>query len=222
MNILLSYILGTLLLVYGAVKITFAVLAFTLNDKAKARVAGIPVVGWILNTDNTLSGRLLDVVLAVFGVFSILHSLHLFRLKHLPNLIHKMVESEEINYDVHLIIGTILFFYYVLVAYFDTGIPREESELLMYKIGGVAGGLSFYLAVPIMYLYNTYSKKEVRRSIVRLFTVHRIKATLSAFFIGVLLLAIAGVLIEALVNTPASKGHVPAFSVFLANHLAYL
>lgn len=222
MNILLSYLLGTLLLIYGVVKITFAVLAFTLNDKAKARVAGIPVIGWILNTDDTLSGRLIDVVLAVFGLFSILHSLYLFRLKHLPVLLHKMVESEEINYDVHLIIGTILFFYYILVSYFDIGIPREESEILMYKIGGVAGGLSFYLSVPIIYLYNTYGKKEIRRSIVRLFTVHRIKATLAAFFIGILLLAIVGVVTEALLNSPPSKGHVPAFSVFVANHLAYL
>ncbi len=223
-NILLAYLNGLLLLIYGVVKITLAILSFSLSEKAKRSVATIPIVGWILNTDNTISGRLIDVVLAVFGVFTIIHSLHLFRLKGLPSWIHFLAESEEFNYNVHLLIGTVLFFFYILVAYMDIGIPKSDDATLTYKIGGVAGGLAFWIAVPIMYLYYTYSNKDVRRSLYRLFTIHRIKATLAVLSFVVLLIGIIAVIAEALVdNTPPNKGGNPhIFSVFVASQLSYL
>jgi len=220
MNKFFSYLVGAILFLYGIIKITVTILSFTLSYDAKSKIENIPVVNFFINNDDTVAGRVIDVVLALFGVYTILHSLQLFNLP-LPGWLYTLSSSEEVHYNVNMLLGGILFDFYVLVCYTNLAIPKTNADMFTYKVGGVAGGLGFFLSVPIMYLYFTYGKPKVKRNLNNLFKYYRTKATLAILMACICFVGIVGVITEAFLNNPVQpKNH--AVSGLVMSQLSYL
>ncbi len=225
---IINYLIGSLLLLYGIIKVTMVVLSFSLTIEVKEKIAQLPVVGWFINNDDSASGRVIDCVLLAFALYCILRSFKHFDQSSKQHQINhsdfrQLIYSEDLAYNVNLLIGFILVDYYVLASYTNVPLPKDENYLLTYKIGGVAGGLAFLLGVPLMYLYFKYNNDyRVGRDINKVFRYYRNKATLAVISAVLLFMGIVGVVAEALSHNNKYSGDTHAFSVFLMSQVGWL
>lgn len=221
MNKFFSILVGILLFLYGIIKITVTILAFSLSYETKAKIETVPVINFFINNDNTISGRLIDVILALFGVYTIIHSLQLFHILPKHSWLYYISSSEKVHFTINVILGFILFYFYFLVCYTPVPIPKTQADMFSYKLGGVAGGIGFFLSVPIMYIYFRYGDPHVKRSLHNLFKYYRIEIIASLIFATICVAGITAVIVNAyLVHESRPKSSVVSGLVF--SQLSYL
>ena len=144
--------LGLVLICYGVVKIALASIAIFSNGKRRENIRkSHKVVQYAISDDETLAGKAFDIALMVFGMYTILHGLHLLRL--IPEHVGEFILSRNVVLSLHMTLGTALIVFYTLVIYTNVNIAKQDSHMNRYKIEGIVSGLMFLIVVPILLAY---------------------------------------------------------------------
>lgn len=141
--------LGLLLFLYGLFKVMILVaLLFALPKHTQKQLAKLPGVNLLITGDATIAGRAGEIVLGVFGVFTMVHGLALMGF--LPVLMTRILESKTFQYTIYIVFGAALVIFYSLVLYSQVPIPKKEENRKLYWTYGYIGGASFLL-IPILW-----------------------------------------------------------------------
>ena len=147
-------IIGSILIIYGILKILLSILVVTLNEKQRKHVP-------FLKHDLSVAGLMIDGILLIFGIYTILHGLAILEL--MPKRICDIVNSTNTIYTVYATIGFVMIFFFGLVVFTDVKIPKKPDEQLTYEIVGFGGGIGFFIALIGLMIYNCekslYSKE---------------------------------------------------------------
>ena len=134
-NVTHPYIIGTILLLFGIVKITIGFLNMfpprNLNPKLKK----------LLSNDNTPAGQVMEFVLLLFGVYTLIHGLSMFGL-----LGHSFEQVISHPLSALIIVGGLaltLIVFYGMVVFTNLKIRKLEgpAENIRYELLGLGGGL---------------------------------------------------------------------------------
>lgn len=144
-------IIGYVLVIYGILKVSFCITLVSLPDKYRKGIS-------ILTRDATTAGSVLDLVLFIFGSYTILHGLAMIGNLHTTH-------SEFLNHIYTIIglysfLGVFLIVFYSLVVYTNIPISKEENEMGTYELVGIGGGIGFLLVLAIMMLWSIYYGKS--------------------------------------------------------------
>lgn len=143
------YGLGVLFLVYGILKVLLVVaVMFLISEDTQKKLATIPGVNLLVTGDHTLAGKGGEIVLAAFGVFSIVHGLALMGM--LPGGVAALIETKWFQYMSYTVFGIVLVVFYSLVLYTNLPIPKQEENRKLYWTYGYIGGASFLL-IPVIW-----------------------------------------------------------------------
>lgn len=100
----------------------------------------------IFSKDHSFAYLFSEIVLLVFGVFSIIHGACLVGI--LPKNIRSFVERKALQYAVYFTLGITTTLFYVLVLYTKFPIPKNDWNRPTYKLCLWFIGV-FFIAVPI-------------------------------------------------------------------------
>lgn len=143
------YSLGLVFLSYGILKVLLVVsLLFLIPKPVQHELGKLPGMNLLITGDTTLAGKGGEIVLALFGLFSIAHGLAL--MGYLPHTAINVFESKWFQYMVYTTFGIALMVFYSLVLYTDLPIPKRQESRKLYWTYAYIGGLSF-LIVPILW-----------------------------------------------------------------------
>jgi hypothetical protein len=98
--------------------------------------------------DTTISGRLYEYVLLVFGLFTFFNGMSLLRL--LPEFLISFFEYSWTEYTVFTILGLVSVIFYSLVLFTNVNIPKREDQQAYYKMYGLGGGALFLMTPFIL------------------------------------------------------------------------
>jgi hypothetical protein len=143
--------LAIILILYGVIKIVIGTFAVFSKGKVRQTVRNTKVLQYAVSDDETLAGKAFDIALMVFGMYTILHGLHL--LHAIPGHIGEFILSRNVVLTLHMVIGFCLLVFYSLVIYTDVNIAKQKSHINRYKIEGIVSGLMFLIVVPILLAY---------------------------------------------------------------------
>jgi hypothetical protein len=141
--------LGIIFLLYGILKLALVFsVTFFIPKHIQKDLAKIEGMDLIISGDHTVAGKVVEWLLAAFGVFSIIHGLALMDV--FSARVNTLVESKMFQYSVYTILGVFLIVFYTLVLYTSLPIPKVKENYDKYWIYGYIGGGSFLL-VPIIW-----------------------------------------------------------------------
>ena len=184
-------IIGGIALIYGITKITLGFMALFLPKSIRNKYPGLK---FLLSSDTTSASKIIEVVLIVFGIYSLLNALDMLGYIHLPWL-----NTRTFIYSFYSTLGIILIVFYYFVVYTTAPIQKDSSDTYRYKILGLVGGMLFLLMTPIFILYYQWQDHGFHGAI-----THGIVRT-SGAFAAALFLVVASILISirAKRDTPA-------------------
>lgn len=129
-------VIGVLLIMYGIFKICLAMATLFLPKEHH-----VPF-GFLLKDDHTLAGIMLDIVLLLFGIYTIAHGLALLEL--IYTSVGDHLNSREFNKVVYALFGVFLLVFYTIVTT-THWIKKDPTQDMTYRLVGIGGGLLFLL-----------------------------------------------------------------------------
>ena len=153
----LQYLLGALLILYGILKIGIGLIAILLTGKEREKVSNVPIIKYIISGDSTMSGKMFDVALMLFGLFSVVHGLHFIDI--LPRPMHFMMYN-GFTYGVYAMLGMFLTIYFLLVLFTNVHIPKDDVYRERYMVEGLGSGIMFLNIGAFLILYHAYVHKD--------------------------------------------------------------
>lgn len=104
--------------------------------------------------DRTTAGYVLDLILFIFGVYSILHGLRL--MEHLHPSHAEILNNVHVTVAIYTGIGIFMLVFYSLVLYSNVPISKEDNERTTYEMLGLGGGFTFLLSVCVLLAWHIY------------------------------------------------------------------
>lgn len=147
-------VIAILLIFYGFLKVAVLLLNVLLTNKQKEKYTEGNMLSYLITKDETVSGLVFEIVIAIFGVFTIVHGIDV--LYGVPKYLHNIFLSSRSLYIVHGILGMVLVVFYSLVVFTKLPIPKTPEFRTQYVIKGICTGLAFLLTIPIIYMYRKY------------------------------------------------------------------
>ena len=147
-------VLGIVYILYGLLKVLIGVALFTVPKDVLFKK--IPFIKNLVSPeeDDTISGRLYEYVLLVFGLFTFFNGMSLVRL--LPRALITFFEYKSTEYTVFITLGLLLTTFYSLALFTKTNIPKREDQTMYYKFYGLGGGI-FFLMMPVVFESISYA-----------------------------------------------------------------
>jgi hypothetical protein len=149
-------ILAPLLILYGVFKMAVFLANISLSKEKKALLHKNPVLHWFISFDESFAGKFVEIVIAVFGVFTIIHGLNM--IVPMPAWIQRALFSQSSIYFVHSLFGALLVVFYGLVIFSNVNIPKDMTYRDEYIIKGFCSGLVFLVTIPIVFMYRLQTK----------------------------------------------------------------
>ena len=155
----IKFIIGLILFIYGIIKISIGVVGSLLPANVQSKFKDIGVFKHTIDNDTTLAGDLFLYCLIFYGIYSVLHSLHILNI--LSDSFKKYVNKHAFFF-VNLTIGLVLSIYYFLVLYTDLDMKSDNAYRKTYITHGLFTGLFFLIMVPLSNIY--YNLKNLGMS----------------------------------------------------------
>lgn len=151
----IKFIIGLILFIYGIIKISIGIIGSLLPENIQSKFNDYYIFKHFINNDNTFAGNLFLYCLMFYGMYSVLHSLHILNI--LSDDFKKYVNKHAFLI-VNFIIGIILTIYYYLILYTNTNIESDNAYRKTYITHGLFTGIFFLLMIPLSNVY--YKIKE--------------------------------------------------------------
>lgn len=138
-------------LLYGIVKIVVGSIAVFLPVNARnALIKRFPAIRQVVSKDVTISAKVIELALVIFGIYTVCHCLNLLDVINLP-----LINTRAFLYIFYAAIGIVVTVFYTLVVCTDLPIPKTQEDMFRYKIIGLVGGITFLISAPIMAIIHT-------------------------------------------------------------------
>lgn len=151
------YILGFILLVYGAFKLFIGIMILVINEKNKHIVKNSKILSKLVRLDTTTAGKFMSLAIVVFAIFSILRGLYL--IKYMKNRkFNNILSHDSTIYILYGILGILLTLFYSFVVFSQKSkdyVSSDDTELPTYKFTGIGTGIFFLISLIATYMYNT-------------------------------------------------------------------
>jgi hypothetical protein len=134
---------------YGLLKITVAITALFLPNKARDSLKDNRYLKYIITQDTTLAAKIIEISLLIFGVYSLVTALHMLGYIHVP-----LITSRTFIYSFYTLVGLVLIAFYYIVLYTEFPVSKNEDEMLKYRIIGFVGGFTFLITTLIYFVYH--------------------------------------------------------------------
>ena len=138
-------IVGYALIVFGFLKIALSVAIVSLPVSLLDRQSFIV-------PDKTAAGIVLEVVLFLFGTYSLSHGLSI--LGHLHKRYDKLMHRLTTFVCLYGGLGVFLITFYGLVVFTNVPIGKDESKKPFYELVGIGGGLGFLTTMLAVLAWN--------------------------------------------------------------------
>ena len=148
----LEILLGCLMLFYGFAKLIIGTIACFFPPELRKKATSIKILGFFISDDLTLAGKVFDIALMIFGIYTIIHGLDMIHV--LPENISEFVMKRHIMYYLNGIMGTCLIIFYSLVIFTNVKIPKMEDHKDRYMIEGLCSGIMFVLMLPLLAIFH--------------------------------------------------------------------
>jgi hypothetical protein len=146
-------IVSILLITYGIIKITISVIALVLPFQMRQYVTEtVPMIKPFLPGDSSFPGLILDIVLFLFGAYSLVQGL--VYLDIMPQSFAKFWSDPMLAYVFNNVLGLILVVMFTLILYTNIPIKKSEQQYYTYKMFGLIGGYMFLCSMPVIYLFR--------------------------------------------------------------------
>ena len=147
MNFDFKTVLGIVYIIYGLIKVLVGIALF--NIPKDVLLKEFPFIRNFTSPeeDDTVSGKMYEYVLVIFGLFTFFNGMSLVRL--LPRTLINFFEYKWTEYTVFAILGILLTTFYSMVLFTKTKIPKREDQTMYYKFYGLGGGI-FFLLMPFI------------------------------------------------------------------------
>lgn len=177
---LIDVLLGVYLLVFGMAKAVIGCLALT-SLPARESMAKNSVLRLFVETDTTTAGKFAEVVLVLFGLYSLAHGAALLGLA--SQRVTAFFEHPHMYTLIYGGFAALLLGFYSLVLFTDVGIEKDPSGTGHYWLAW-ASGLTFLL-VPLTYaLWQALSQSPIPAAHVTAFLLAALVVS-SLLYIGV-------------------------------------
>lgn len=144
-----DWVLAITGILYGILKLGIGALALFAPDHLRREWKQHKVLNFIISTDTTISAKMIEIALMVFGIYTLAHGLDTLGVINTP-----FIHTRAFIYFFYTVIGLFLIVFYSLVVYTSLDIPKEKGELVRYKIVGLVGGILFLIMTPLYILYH--------------------------------------------------------------------
>lgn len=165
---------------YGILKITIGIVACFIPDSEREKVQHIPFIKHFISGDTTLSGKMFDIALLVFGLYTLIHGLYMIRI--LPQRVKETILTRKMLYWLNGGLGVILTIYFILILYTNTPLPKNEEYTSRYMTEGLCSGLTFLITLPTLVIYHVIVDNGLKNAIM----TESLLLLLCLFSIGVL------------------------------------
>lgn len=147
MNFDFKTVLGIVYIIYGLIKVLVGIALF--NVPKDVLLKKFPFIKNVTSPeqDETVSGKMYEYVLVIFGLFTFFNGMSLVRL--LPHVLINFFEYKWTEYTVFITLGLLLTTFYSLVLFTKTKIPKRKDQNMYYKFYGLGGGI-FFLLMPVI------------------------------------------------------------------------
>lgn len=152
-------LLSLILILYGFIKIIIGLLSYS-TDKIRNYFRNLPIFSFFITKDRTISAKIFDTSILIFGIYSLLHGLAMFQV--FSHKINNILESRDLLYSLCIILGTFLVIFYYIVCYTKNNIEKKEEYINKYKLEGIGSGIIFLLTIPLMIFYDYYIIKTIQ------------------------------------------------------------
>lgn len=139
-------IIGCILIAFGIFKMTVGLLAIILSNKTKKKFK-------LIRDDPTIAGLVFDLVLTVFGLYSVLHGLAL--IEALPKWLSIALASNPVVYTIYALFGIVMTCFFSLIVFTKLPISKTPIDILTYEVAGIGGGFCFFISLFGLMIYNT-------------------------------------------------------------------
>lgn len=145
-------IIGIILLFYSILKISIGILAMAPESAWKNKISEIPGFKLLLTKDTTISGKMLDIALLLFGILTFFHALTFIGLCNYVSM--------SLTIVFELLLGVYLVGFYYLVLFTDAPIQKDMRYADHYLLPGLLSGIMFIVvggvSVMLKYKVNNY------------------------------------------------------------------
>jgi hypothetical protein len=154
MNTPTKLAIATLLILYGIVKISIGLVACFIPDKYRKRVSDIKFVKHFISADTTISGKMFDVALLIFGLYTLAHGFYLLGIA--PAVVKTHLLTRTTLYLLNLGLGLLLTGYFYLVLFTSIDIPKNNDFRPRYMVEGLCSGLMFLVTFPMLLVWHAF------------------------------------------------------------------
>jgi hypothetical protein len=138
---------------FGLLKLTVGSLAVLAPTALLDRLAATPPTSWFITEDRSLAGVYVDVVLMLFGAYTIAHGVVLL-LQAPDGPVRRVMDDARFKAAVFATVGTLIAGFYFLVLFTALPIPKEPSDAQHYE-WMLLVGLTFLYTPPLLLLART-------------------------------------------------------------------
>jgi len=155
-------IIGILLVLYGVGKIIVSTAVFVLPEKYSKYIP-------FLKHDKSPAGIAIDVVLFVFGIYTILHGLAILGLLFASWIL--ILDNIITVYVLYTLLGIFMLTFFILIVYTNAPIPSDPKNMLTYEIVGVGGGILFLQTVAALVMWENFGYNQATGFALTIFLV---------------------------------------------------
>lgn len=154
-----TFILGLVLLLYGSIKLLIGFIALSLSKQNKPFVEKHPILSKIIKVDTTIAGKVIEISIIVFALYSISRGLYFMKAIKNPTFLNIMTHYSTV-YILYGIVGIFLTVFYTSLVYSNIRniISYDNSEMPNYKLTGIGSGLMFLIVMFVVYIYHNFKK----------------------------------------------------------------
>jgi hypothetical protein len=150
---ILKIIFGICLILYGIYNIVISFISTYGTIQFKLYLINkYPFIEKTLIQDTSIAGKILEVICIILGFNTILSSLNNHFILH--KKIRMIINSNFFALFLYGILGGFMTIFYYLVVYTNIKIDKNEKSIDKYKMGGLIGGLSLLIMIPIITIRN--------------------------------------------------------------------
>jgi len=148
-----TIIFAIIYILYGVIKIVIGFIVMYMTPEEISKIPGLSILSKEA-ADKTLAGKVYEIVLMAFGVFTIIHGLLIFGF--FPSWFVIGFEQKIVQYGVFFVLGAIMTIFYCLVLYTSLPIDKKTEDNDHYFTLGLIGGIGFLLS-PVIWELIEYS-----------------------------------------------------------------
>lgn len=151
------HVLGTVLLLYGSIKLIIGVVGLTFNKKQREAAQKHRIIRDLVPKDASTAAKALDLSIIVFAVYSIFRGVYLLRIFDHQSF-RTMMEARHLAYVLYGVMGAFLVVFYYIVVYTSANIDKDPGEASTYKLIGLGTGIFFLIVLAGMYTVHNYKR----------------------------------------------------------------